>query len=531
MKKRLIILTLSVMFIFSLFPFSGFATYVVNRGTCGVNVSWTLDNEGVLLITGQGDMDTGDSLGEGSPFYRREDIKKVIIDNGVTSIGNGAFFDCPRLSVVSIPGSIRTIGERAFYACARLESIALPENLQQIETGAFMGCSSLAEVMLPERIFVVEDQVFYNCTSLSKVTLPPSITHIGKSAFHWCNSLQQIEIPAAVKTIGREAFIGSGLTELHLKNKSVSIEVDALKYCNDLKDILFAGSESDWIKNGNHESVDNRDIRIHYNVKDFSTHLQIIEIEEPSCVQSGYSVFNCSCGYQNEICRATYDWDNHTWDSGRITRQPTTLLEGEIVFTCKLCGKTRTDSIPKLNPEQAFNPFTNVKSGAYYYDPVLWAVNHTPQITNGTSPTTFSPDATCTRGQVVTFLWRAMNCPEPKSASNPFTDVKPGDYFYKAVLWAAENGITTGTSKTAFSPNQPCTRAHVVTFLWRTHEKPAAGSNNPFTDVPGGQYYTDAVLWAVDQKITNGTSGTTFSPGNPCTRGQIVTFLYRDLKK
>ena len=184
MKKRLIILTLSVMFIFSLFPFSGFATYVVNRGTCGVNVSWTLDNEGVLLITGQGDMDTGDSLGEGSPFYRREDIKKVIIDNGVTSIGNGAFFDCPRLSVVSIPGSIRTIGERAFYACARLESIALPENLQQIETGAFMGCSSLAEVMLPERISVVEDQVFYNCTSLSKVTLPPSITHIGKSAFH-----------------------------------------------------------------------------------------------------------------------------------------------------------------------------------------------------------------------------------------------------------------------------------------------------------------------------------------------------------
>ena len=167
----------------------------------------------------------------------------------------------------------------------------------------------------------------------------------------------------------------------------------------------------------------------------------------------------------------------------------------------------------------------------YYFPSVLWAVNHTPQITNGTSATAFSPEATCTRGQVVTFLWRAMGCPEPKSASNPFSDVKAGDYFYKAVLWAAENGITTGTSKTAFSPNQPCTRAHVVTFLWRAHEKPAAGSNNPFKDVVAGQYYTDAVLWAVSKNITNGIDATHFGPDNPCTRGQIVTFLYRDLKK
>ncbi len=177
------------------------------------------------------------------------------------------------------------------------------------------------------------------------------------------------------------------------------------------------------------------------------------------------------------------------------------------------------------------NPFTDVKTGAFYYDPVLWAVNHDPQITNGTSPTMFSPEATCTRGQVVTFLWRAMNCPEPKSTKNPFTDVKPGDYFYKAVLWAAENGITTGTSKTAFSPNQPCTRAHVVTFLWRAHQMPAAGKTNPFKDVAAGQYYTDAVLWAVSKNITNGIDATHFGPNNPCTRGQIVTFLHRDLGK
>ena len=178
----------------------------------------------------------------------------------------------------------------------------------------------------------------------------------------------------------------------------------------------------------------------------------------------------------------------------------------------------------------AISSFDDIKVGEYYYDAVIWAVNHDPQITNGTSKTKFSPDATCTRGQVVTFLWRANGCPEPKISVNPFTDVKADAYYYKAVLWAIEEGITNGTSKTAFSPDEPCTRAHVVTFLWRSAGKPAAGTANPFNDVAAGKYYTDAVLWAVSKDITNGTSANTFSPDSPCTRGQIVTFLYRYMK-
>ncbi len=129
----------------------------------------------------------------------------------------------------------------------------------------------------------------------------------------------------------------------------------------------------------------------------------------------------------------------------------------------------------------------------------------------------------------MTFLWRAKGCPEPKSTDNPFTDVKSTDYFYKAVLWAKENDVTAGTSATTFSPNAGCTRAQVVTFQWRANGKPAPGSSaNPFKDVTGGYYY-DAVLWAVEKNITKGTSDTTFSPDATCTRGQIVTFLYRDL--
>ena len=181
----------------------------------------------------------------------------------------------------------------------------------------------------------------------------------------------------------------------------------------------------------------------------------------------------------------------------------------------------------------AINPFADVPEGQYYYEPVLWAVNHSPQITNGTSPTTFSPNATCTRAQVVTFLWRAMGQPEPTKTDNPFTDVKEGQYYYKAVLWALEKGITTGTSATTFSPNSGCTRGQVVTFLHRAQGTPTPGSSvKPFTDVKAGQYYYEAVLWAVNHspQITTGTSATTFSPNATCTRGQIVTFLYRSMK-
>ena len=192
-----------------------------------------------------------------------------------------------------------------------------------------------------------------------------------------------------------------------------------------------------------------------------------------------------------------------------------------------------SDSKPaNTSPTPIRNPFVDVNSGDYFYDPVLWALNHDPQITDGMTETTFAPGETCTRGQVVTFLWRAMGCEEPTKTDNPFTDVTNGDYFYKAVLWAVEKGITDGTSATTFSPANPCTRGQVVTFLHRANGLPTVKTtSNPFLDVTQGAYYYDAVLWAVEQGITDGTSDTTFSPDATCTRGQIVTFLYRGSSK
>ncbi|MGI5875168.1 MAG: S-layer homology domain-containing protein, partial [Bacillota bacterium] len=188
--------------------------------------------------------------------------------------------------------------------------------------------------------------------------------------------------------------------------------------------------------------------------------------------------------------------------------------------------KAAEAKLAELKNRPAENTFVDVKEGAFYYDAVAWAVAN--GITNGTDATHFTPAGECTRGQVVTFLWRAAGSPEPTSADNPFADVKEGKFYYNAVLWAVENGITNGTDATHFSPDATCTRGQVVTFQWRAAGSPAPqGSNNPFVDVKAGAFYENAVLWAVANGITNGTDATHFSPADTCTRGQVVTFLYR----
>jgi uncharacterized repeat protein (TIGR02543 family) len=175
-------------------------------------------------------------------------------------------------------------------------------------------------------------------------------------------------------------------------------------------------------------------------------------------------------------------------------------------------------------------PFVDVTENKYCFEAVVWAYYHNPQITAGTSATTFSPNADCTRGEVVTFLWRAAGKPEPTTTNNPFKDVKTTDFFYKPVLWAVEKGITKGTSATTFSPKNPCTRSEVVTFLWRADGSQApTAATNPFKDVNTTDWFYRPVLWAVEKGITMGTSATTFSPKKVCTRGEVVTFLYRDL--
>ena len=196
-------------------------------------------------------------------------------------------------------------------------------------------------------------------------------------------------------------------------------------------------------------------------------------------------------------------------------------------YTFEKVSRTHTIEVifMKANGNPQTGVFVDVATGSYYEDAVDWAVEK--GITKGTDDTHFSPDGICTRAQAVTFLWRAAGSPEPETRAMPFTDVPVGSYYYDAVLWAVENGITEGTSDTTFSPDATCSRAQIVTFLWRSEKSPTAGTANPFADVKSTAYYAGAVLWALKEDITKGTTNTTFSPDADCTRAQIVTFLWR----
>lgn len=213
--------------------------------------------------------------------------------------------------------------------------------------------------------------------------------------------------------------------------------------------------------------------------------------------------------------------------SGKVTAKGEGTATITVTCGTKSAACTVTVSKP-LVPEVPGTSFTDVPAGAYYEEAVGWAVEK--GITKGTSDSTFTPDGVCTRAQAVTFLWRAAGSPAAKAGSLPFADVKAGSYYDDAVRWAVENGVTVGTSATTFSPNATCSRAQIVTFLWRAQKSPAAGSANPFDDVANNAYYADAVQWAVQKDITKGTGATAFSPDANCIRAQIVTFLYRSMK-
>ena len=314
-------------------------------------------------------------------------------------------------------------------------------------------------------------------------------------------------------------------------------------------------------------------------------------VTAPTCTEAGYTTYTCECGdsyiadevpalghnaaeavKENEkaaTCFAAGSYDsvvycsvcgeelsretvtvpalNHANTIVRDAAEPTCTEDGYTGDTwCLDCGRRLSvgEVIPALGhnyedgvctncgdgKEEAKNPFTDVPDGSYYLEPVLWAVDK--GITSGTTPTTFDPNGQCMRAVVVTFLWKAAGSPEPKTTENPFTDVKEGAYYYKAVLWAYENKITSGLTETTFGPTALCNRAQVVTFLYNAMGKPAVNSTeHKFTDVEEGKFYYQAMLWAVENNVTAGLTETTFGPSAICNRAQVVTFLYRAYNK
>ena len=263
--------------------------------------------------------------------------------------------------------------------------------------------------------------------------------------------------------------------------------------------------------------------------KPVHTHTEeIIPAKAPNCTETGLTE-----GKKCSVCGTVTVAQNEIPAKGHTekivdAKEATWYAEGYTGDTyCSVCNVLiKKGSVTEKTKDQPENPFEDVEEDKFYFTPVLWAVEE--GVTAGTSATTFAPEANCTRGQIVTFLWRAAGKPEPSSAEHPFTDLDEKAFYYKAVLWAVENEITKGLTDTTFGPGKECTRGQVVTFLHRFAGNVTPESqDNPFTDVKDNAFYYNAMLWAVEKDITKGISTTQFAPDKTCTRGQIVTFLFR----
>ena len=518
---------------------------IAASGTCGRTITWTLDNQGKVTLSGSGDMQ------EGSPFFLyRSQIKSVVIESGITSIGGEVFRDCSSLTSVTIPNGVTRIGHDAFRGCSSLKSVSIPGTVNTIGYTAFSNCSSLTAVTVPDSVTDLGSGAFYECSNMTGVKLPATLSSVGAQMFYKCVKLSEISIPSTVTSIMSDAFNGcSALTEVTIPDNVTEIGDYAFYECRNLKSIKVP----DGLK-----TIGQRAFAACKNITSFTLPNGLTSLGEGAflvCEKITSITIPAGLTRLEQLVFADCGLTDLTIPANITNIGPGAISCSSLSRIHFLGNAPEIDDIALedvvadayYHPEKSGwsssvlqnyggtihwiagtpSKFTDVADPeAYYHDPVYWAVEL--GITSGTSPTTFSPNKTCTRGQIVTFLWKALKSPEPSSANNPFTDVKESDYFYQPVLWAKENKITSGTSATTFSPMNPCTRGQIMTFLWIALGRPEpASENNPFTDVSAGDYFYKPVLWAVEKGITAGTSATTFSPGKACTRAQAMTFLYK----
>ena len=505
-----------------------------------------------------------------SAFEGCTSLASVEIPDSVTAIGNKAFRDCTGLANVTIPSSVKTIGYYAFEGCTGLKSVTIPHSVTAIGNNAFQNCRSLASVTIPDSVTSIEAETFRGCTSLASVTVPNSVTSIGVGAFDSCTSLASVVIPNRVTSIGEYAFYNcTSLASIFLPN---GLTVESARIPNTATQVRYS-LDADKVTiteitlGTDKEKVD---------IPDTISGCSVVAVAEAYHPYVGnhthkYSGGTCAlCGYikpSSNSGSSTYTITLEPANNGNVTSSHKTASKGTTVtltvvpdkgytletltvtdkngneieltdkgdgkYTFKMPGSKVTVKATFMEDNSMLNFFVDVFPGDYYYDAVLWAAEN--GITGGVDDTHFAPNAPCTRAQIVTFLWRAAGCPEPESLTS-LSDVPADAYYAKAVAWALENGITTGTGDgTTFSPNATCTRAQAMTFIYRSEQAQGGGMQgawmflNPFDDVNLESYYGEAVTWAVANGVTDGTTATTFSPNANCTRAQIVTFLYRCL--
>ena len=504
--RRLICLLLAAALLCGLLPSASAASY---SGTVdNSSIRWSVDlSTGVLTISGKGDMPYTHST---FPWYTyRREIKKVVIQSGVTNIGNLAFYDCHAMEEISIPDSVTQIKQSAFTNCASLRSIRLPGTLKHLEGNAFSGCSELRSIDIPAGVKTISGEPFQNCYALSTVTLHEGLETIGEYAFQGL-PIASITIPSTVKQIGRSAF--ENCTALSQVRFSEGLqELGTRAFCStDLHTVILPAS----LRTIAHDAFGSAPLE------------QVV-------------VHSRNCAYPSDFSGATYGYARVYAYLGSTTHE---LWRNGVTFT--------------LQPIY----FTDVQPMAWYYDAVRYAKEN--DLFKGVSETTFEPDSPMTRAMAVTVLWRyASQLPLPPASEEPteptapatpvvpttapkpdtraaqtFTDVPEGSWYAEAVTWAADNGIVLGVGGGKFNPNGTLTREQLVTILyrfaqWVQDEVSAEGSLEAFADADRVDTYARTpAIWAVQNEILNGeTSGgrVNLSPKGSATRAQVSAILMR----
>lgn len=407
--------------------------------------------------------------------------KEFVIEDGVLVKYNG------KGGEVTIPDGVTVIGDAVFWGRTDLTKVTIPDSVREIVSDAFIYCSGLTQVILGENVECIGAGAFQECSSLTEVNIPKSVWKIGGCAFEgtpWAESQGDfiiangilfayqgaggiITVPEQVTIIGESAFGVDRSIGITLPDGVCEIREEAFRWCPDLVYVTIPSSVT---KIGN-------DVFFPYAMDD-------VEHELTGSITIYGEAGSYAARYAEEM------------------------------------GIPFMDGEPELQ-----TIFSDVKPDDYFFWPVTWAVEQ--GIVFGTGDRKFSPAWTCSLGEIMTFLWRGSGFPqEPwEEIENPYEDIDHG-YYFNAALWAHQQGMASGPY---FRPDTPCTRAMTVDYLWQMEGCPEPTSFAEFADVPADAPYAKAVAWAVEQRITNGTSATEFSPEMTCTRGQIVTFLYRAL--
>ena len=516
-------------------------------------------------------------------FMNCTSISSVSIGKNVESISASAFENCKSLKNVTFRGDTKNIGSHAFRATS-LTSLTLPDGLETIGADAFYGIATLSGMLvIPESVTKIEEQAFWTgrnngngpLSDISGIRVDSPKISIGNSAFR-ATGANYIDLTRVdeLSSWGDWVLDENESCIIYAKSGSVLNNVKNSRHVTNYIYALTSGGifaentafseatlatpiQDGYKFEGWYESKDfsgsavtDASVGKTYYAKwtedkDDSIYGQSKNVDLGIIAEGGST--SATVGFTGTIAldRAESDRGYFTADISGMTvtvapadgLKPGTYKDTIYVYTetgathfisvtLTVTEKSADSDLPFWLPAAiGSNPFSDVAGGAYYNEAVRWAVKN--GVASGTDAKHFSPDAACTRGQAVTFLWRAAGCPAPALAENPFADVKSTDYCYDAVLWAVQTGVAKGTSASTFSPDAPCTRGQIVTFLYRAAGSPSGYANSGYTDVPETSYCAAPVAWAVALRVTSGTSAITFSPDALCTRAQIVTFLYR----